>query len=408
MSHVHGEVSGHRLKSTERHIKALVFEPYSSGHRLNYAAVVLEAIATRSRSRVFGTTKDVLGSVEYAEALGPIEGFEIAAPVSGPVTSRQAAQLLVRLEQEHSPDVTLVPTADGIAQWLGWNRLFRLGTGRRHVPRVMLMMRGHNYLRPSAAPYPALKRRLAGIGLRLSGAHTFLALDDELLELLRELPVNASVVRVPEVPPALPVISRKCAREALGITEQARVVGFFGRRDKRKGFDLLIAGLQATTDPSIHLLAMGKEADETTQLFERFRSQPDWANRITSYGTFVSREELNQGMAACDVVALPYREQERSSGILTEAAAACRYVLAADGGWMARTIRQHELGAVANANDPRCLAQGIEQAIEIAPDFRHGSAGNEFVRFNSLKRVRAVWLAAMTEAVNSLHAFRPA
>jgi hypothetical protein len=383
-------------------MKALVFEPHASGHRLNYVAVVLEALGSLCPAVVFGTTKAVLDSVEFAEALAPMQGFEVSAPVSGPLTSRQAAKLLLDLEREHQPDVTVVPTADGIAQWLGWNRVLRLGLGRRQPPRVMLLMRGHNYLRPSAAPNLALKRLLSAIGLRLSGAHTLLALDDELFGLLLKLPLTAEVVRIPEVPPAPIGITREAARLALGISGKAVVVGFFGRRDKRKGFDLLIDALQATTDPSIHLLVMGKEADETTELFRRFRSQPAWAHRITSHESFVSREQFNQGMAACDVVALPYREQERSSGILTEAAAACKYVLAADGGWIARTIREYELGSVADATEPLSFASGIEQAIRVAPTFRHGSAGLEFLCFNSLDRVTGVWLNAIREATNCL------
>jgi glycosyltransferase involved in cell wall biosynthesis len=387
-------------KLTERRMKALVFEPHASGHRLNYVAVVLEAIGSLCPSVVFGTTKAVLDSVEFAEALAPMQGFDVSAPVSGPLTSRQAAHFLLRLEREHQPDVTLIPTADGIAQWLGWNRLLRLGLGSRQPPRVMLLMRGHNYLRPSAAPNLALKRLLSAIGLRLSGARTLLALDDELFELLRKVPLKAEVVRIPEVPPAPVVIAREPARESLGISDQAFVVGFFGRRDKRKGFDLLINALRVTTDPSIHLLVMGKASDETTDLFQRFRSQPAWAHRITSYERFVSREELNQGMAACDVVALPYREQEGSSGILTEAAAAYRYVLAADGGWIARTIREHHLGAVTNPYSCSTFATAIQNAIATAHNLQHMDARRKFLAFNRLDNVLEVWRNAAMQATH--------
>jgi glycosyltransferase involved in cell wall biosynthesis len=378
--------------------KAIVFEPSAGGHRLGYAKLVLDAISGLCCRRVLCTTRRALDSSEFREVFGSATDIEIDAPIDGPLSSRQAALLLVARESHHRPDLTLLPTADGIAQWLGWLSLAR-PLSRRPPPRLMLLMRGHNYLQEPRSLRSALKRQFCAIGLSRCNATTLFALGEELRSLLAGLPTGGRVVGIPEAGPSYPTPLRSEARSSFGFSDSDVVVGFFGRRDQRKGFDLLLNALGQSRSPHVHLLALGRQDASTAGEYSKFVASDYWRHRVTSADEFVSDTVLAKGIAAADVVVLPYRKHAGSSGLLVQAAAAGTRVLASDFGWIGAAVRNHRLGRTVDVELSEAFANALEATAADGRLDQSDPAVSDFLTYNSASNVRKLWYNAAERAL---------
>ena len=107
--------------------RVLVYEPCHSGHRLNYARLVIEAVRPYSSNIVFCTTEFVVSSSEYSTVLSESVGdCEVdAQPERRSLwkgSFRRARHLQLAIKR-HKPDFVYVPTADGVIQCYGWLRL---------------------------------------------------------------------------------------------------------------------------------------------------------------------------------------------------------------------------------------------------------------------------------------------
>src|SRR5215208_4388813 len=112
-------------------MRVLIFEPYNVGHRLHYVRTMLPAL-TELGCRVTITLSSETPSLpEYRTHLQPdAESFESDPwlPPRAPVKSLPG--LLRESVRRAGPEALLVPTADGLAQLLGFTR----GLRRRAIP----------------------------------------------------------------------------------------------------------------------------------------------------------------------------------------------------------------------------------------------------------------------------------
>jgi glycosyltransferase involved in cell wall biosynthesis len=104
--------------------------------------------------------------------------------------------------------------------------------------------------------------------------------------------------------------ARQVARRALGIDDGRRCVLLFGRIMPYKGASELIDALARLADPRLHLLLAGKQPLTPPEI-------PDsLANRVTMIDRALTDAEVSTVFAACDGVALPYRQILTSGTLL--------------------------------------------------------------------------------------------
>lgn len=106
------------------------------------------------------------------------------------------------------------------------------------------------------------------------------------------------------------------ARRELGVPVDATLVVFFGRIRPYKGVDQLVQAFQALDDPSVHLALLGAGTLGDRALEADARRHP----RVTWDGSRVPDRQIAAGLAAADVIVLPFHDFENSSSVVVAAA----------------------------------------------------------------------------------------
>lgn len=188
---------------------------------------------------------------------------------------------------------------------------------RRLVPGVRLAITYHDllvpYLFPKAGP---LRRWITYLPARQ--AHLVIATNAEDSEVLRR--AGISPVQIPIGPNVHPVrvtpADVRAFREQHRISEQAAVIGYFGFLNRSKGVTDLVRAVATLIRQGrdVHLLMLGEQvgaSDPTNRAYkeevEALIARESLLDRVHWTG-FLDDAALSVGFAACDVVALPYRD----------------------------------------------------------------------------------------------------
>lgn len=154
---------------------------------------------------------------------------------------------------------------------------------------------------------------------------------------------------------------RRPSRGALGLDQDARVIlfGAFDNRERRKGFDLLLEAMRrllarpAFTDgPPVSVLGIGRHLPEL--------DLPGVS--VVETGYIDDDDRLAQAYSACDVVALPSRE-DNLPNIMVEAMACGTPVAGFALGGLVDMIEDGVTGGLAQPFDPDSLADAIARVI---------------------------------------------
>jgi len=150
-------------------------------------------------------------------------------------------------------------------------------------------------------------------------------------------------------------ISAEEARRKWELPDDRQVLLHFGTGSPRKGLPMLVEALErlpAHARP--FLLCCG-----------RLGLAKEWKSRIARleharvHDRFLTETERVEVFRAVDVVALLYRGHYGSSGVLVNAAAAGRPVIATNGGLLGRRVRENRLGLVVEEG-----GLGLSEALE--------------------------------------------
>lgn len=162
---------------------------------------------------------------------------------------------------------------------------------------------------------------------------------------------------------------RRPARGALGLDQNARVIlfGAFDNREKRKGFDLLLEAMRRllarpdfAAGPPVTVLGIGRHLPKL--------DLPGVS--VVETGYIDDDERLAEAYSACDVVALPSRE-DNLPNIMVEAMACGTPVAGFRLGGLVDLIEDGVTGALAEPFDPDSLADAMARVILA------GEAGDE-------------------------------
>ncbi|MCO8123449.1 glycosyltransferase [Stieleria sp. TO1_6] len=369
-------------------MKILVFESATrlTGHRIPYASLVARAFET---DEVIVALPQVLSNepslAEYF-CSGQLKFYETNIRRSFFAQAWESSRCLFQLIQELCPDRVLVPTADGMAV-MGWaaKRYFRCG---RDCPSLdIALMVG--------------RRPEVGMGLRekvlnrlkwwsiLCGPWQRLMLMDP--RSFCELGLNQRVILSPDPVPALQAYDKTEARRQLGIECDGRLVVSAGNQNARKGVgELINAFCDAEIGDQDRLLLIGSFSKEIRLLIAGMRDSFR-GRQLICRDQFVSDVEFSQAIVAADLVAAPYRDTERPSGVISRCIAWGVPFWGSESGWPGWAMRQFDAGYPVRRSTPESIACSLAAALDQCKQFTQCDRARLFAEFNSAENYQSVW-----------------
>lgn len=137
---------------------------------------------------------------------------------------------------------------------------------------------------------------------------------------------------------------------------------FFGVIRPNKGLHVLLEALERLPHCDVTVAGAGDEPnynDRIRTLVNRFApGRVEWIDR------YIAESEIPALFEKCQLVVLPYTFFNSQSGVLLQALAYQRPVVASDLGAMGECVKQWQIGPVVSPGDAVALAHGIEQALE--------------------------------------------
>lgn len=167
-------------------------------------------------------------------------------------------------------------------------------------------------------------------------------------------------------------MSKEQGRECLNLTEDHKVLLFFGLVREYKGLKYLIYALPEIVKQLDHvkLLIAGDFAgskDEYSQMISELQMEP----YIEIYDSYIPDKEVEKFFAACDIVVLPYISATQS-GIVQIAYGFEKPVIVTDVGGLPEVVIDNKTGYVVESQNSEQLAERIIQffASNKAEDFQ--------------------------------------
>lgn len=159
-------------------------------------------------------------------------------------------------------------------------------------------------------------------------------------------------------------VDRTAARRLLGVPHDAPVVLFFGEIRREKNLDGLVRALAPVRRrvPDAMLLIAGKLRHFDPELVTDELDRLGLRDAVDFRPVFVDDAHVDAYFAACDVVALPYRDITQS-GVVFQAMTAGRPVVATDTGGLGHTVREAGCGLVVPVDDEAALAGALAELL---------------------------------------------
>lgn len=159
-------------------------------------------------------------------------------------------------------------------------------------------------------------------------------------------------------------MSKEEARAELGISEQKKVLLFFGFVREYKGLKHLIRALPTIREKiaDMKLLIVG-DFGEDKQVYLNLIEQNRVTNNIGIHDGYIPDQEVEQYFAACDVVVLPY-ESATQSGIVQIAYGFEKPVIATRVGGLPDVVTDGKTGYLVEPENPAELANAVVRFFE--------------------------------------------
>lgn len=362
-------------------MKVLVFDPLEGGHRgvfLRHLHQSVQAVSDADFSCLFYVSGS---SAQELDPGGAVSEVRIAEPLvrRGVAAKWELMRRLLNLCEVEQPDLVFL-MALGDLEWpllfipcpvpfsailfvqypempAGWKRRFK------EVKTQWLLRRN----------------RVRTVYL-LNGAHS--------LPLLHTVHASTGTEFSALPDPVVPFTSLKTVPGRDGTNTGRIRLLYFGAISQRKGWDVLAGSLarlpgEVLNRLSLQVIGRPENVSFFEDHLEHLKRLPslDWSVRLE----FVSDQEVEEVFCSSDVVLLPYRRTEYSSGVLGLAAQAEKPVIGPEGGLLGRLIQENGLGIVTRI-DENSFSEALLRAVrselpfdrEGAKHFVHASRPEAF------------------------------
>ena len=155
---------------------------------------------------------------------------------------------------------------------------------------------------------------------------------------------------------------RASARKALGISDEARVIGLVSTLSRHKGCGVFLKAFRQVWMNVSDACAIIVGEGDMQGTMERACA---WQNTPVTFMGFI--QEPEKIMPALDVLIMPALSGEGSSGVIKEAAAAGVPVVATDVGGTSEILRNDVEAVIVLPNNPDELAAGIIKVLKNWP-----------------------------------------
>jgi glycosyltransferase involved in cell wall biosynthesis len=187
-----------------------------------------------------------------------------------------------------------------------------------------------------------------------------------LRKMIQLYPVKLNKISVIPHGPLSPLqrsnISSEEARKRLGLRPDEKIILFFGNIREYKGLDVLLHSLKIVKQhvPRCRLLIVGTPWTSFSS-YEKLIKTLKLEEAIIMKLRYIPDEEVELYFMASDIVVLPYKSFESSSGIAALAINFSKPIIVTDVGGLIDFVR--DKNAIARSNDPNDLAQKIVHVL---------------------------------------------
>ncbi|MFC1562510.1 glycosyltransferase family 4 protein [candidate division KSB1 bacterium] len=156
-------------------------------------------------------------------------------------------------------------------------------------------------------------------------------------------------------------ISKKEARNTLGIDSDKKVLLFFGYIRRYKGLDILLESIKILKEkiPDIFLIIAGKDVEGFGK-YQKIINELNIKNYLMKKIEYISDDESPVYFSAADIVVLPYKNVYQS-GIVFLSYAYSRPVITTNVGGLPDAVENGRSGYLAEPNNPEELAEKIDK-----------------------------------------------
>lgn len=388
-------------------MRVLVYEPDHGGHRMTYLGQLLPPLVELADvTLVLG--KEAPASSEFEAQLGgvldriEIDAWVPPAPREPLASGKARAETFAQSMKRHRADHVYIPTADGMAQVMGWNRW----RGSNPVPKgtqVEACMHRGGFAYPTAGLKAKLRAEFLRRSIQAAPFDVVHFVDVLVTDWLADHPSalsGRSRLLADPVGDTRPMDTLG-ARRALGIEEGGRWIGCAGGMDERKGIDLLVrafarAAAKGDIRDDDRLLLVGKVSQAVRPSVEDAKELVN-GGRIHLIDRYVSDGELLASLGSMDVVCTPYPSHIGLSNISLRSVAAHRPVLASTWGWLGEIVPRFGLGWTCDVRDDDAFARAIGDALDRSASYERPEVADRLIEFHSRENFGAMFTARLRE-----------
>lgn len=182
-------------------------------------------------------------------------------------------------------------------------------------------------------------------------------------------------------------ISQLEARKHLGISEDKKLLLFFGFIRPYKGLDLLLRALKEIKDPSVQLLVAG-EFYEDANTYKTLIDELGIRDKLILKTDFIPDSEVKYYLCAADVVVQPYKNATQS-GVTPLSYHYEKPMIVTNVGGLPSLVPHEKAGLVCEP-DPHSIANAITRFFELGQAFFLPGLKQEKTKYSWEKLVSAI------------------
>lgn len=383
-------------------MRVLVYEPHHVGHFLKYVRHLLPTLVDLVDEPIFSTTLRTRRSESFRESIDRYAGG-VRIDVDPTVPNLDGGRRFLRYRdlachyvstvRRLEPDHILVPSGDQLVvaaaarPLLGNRRFFELqGDVGIHTGPYR--------------PGKGMVRRARDVFFRR--VYDRSPWTQHVVSWLQYRRMKESIGEVRFLPdPIEPIASvpTREARESLGIPVEGRYTVVAGMLDRRKDIPAVLSAFRRVATPDDRLLLAGKMDGGHRGLVETAHSDLMRRGRLILIDRRLTRTEYEHALRSADLVCVPYPRVRNLSGVVLEAVAAGRPVLASKVGWSGWIVPLVGLGRTTDFEDLDRLTTDLAAALEVAEDHLETEATRRLLRFHDPSNYVRNFLADLANRV---------